>query len=94
MAIDGMDFRDIECNCYVSAERLLDCKKFSVNVQVISTVPVLFNYWAKPKDCLDLAKYLNDNISQTVAASPSRFIGVFFISDEYSSELFQCKIQN
>ena len=27
-------------------------------------------------DCLDLAKYLNDNIAQTVAEHPKRFVGL------------------
>lgn len=79
MAIDGVPFRDVDCNCYIPAKRIQDCAAFNVNVQVLSTVPVLFNYWAKPADCLDLAMHLNDDISQTVALNPDRFVGVFFL---------------
>lgn len=47
-----------------------------VDVQVISTVPIMFAYWAKAADALDLARYLNDHISQVVAEHPSRFVGL------------------
>ena len=35
----------------------------------------MFSYWAKPEHTLDLARYLNDNIAQTVAENPKRFVG-------------------
>lgn len=76
MAIDEKPFRTIDCNCWVPEERIRESNLTGVQVQVLSTVPVLFNYWAKPADCLDLHKYLNDNIAQTVALYPTRFIGL------------------
>jgi len=36
----------------------------------------MFSYWAKPEHTLDLARYLNDNIAQTVAENPKRFVGL------------------
>ncbi|KAJ3281263.1 hypothetical protein HK104_000112, partial [Borealophlyctis nickersoniae] len=76
MMIDGKPFRDITCNCWEPEERIRDCHQTGVDMQVISTIPVLFNYWAKPEHCLDLAKYLNDDIAQTVASYPTKFIGL------------------
>lgn len=74
--LDDKPFRDIECNCWDADQRLTECAATSVDVQVISTVPVLFNYWAKPEHCLDLAKYLNDDIANTCGQYPSKFIGL------------------
>ena len=47
-----------------------------VNIQVLSTIPVLFNYWAKPEDGLETSRFFNDHISETVDRNPDRFIGL------------------
>jgi aminocarboxymuconate-semialdehyde decarboxylase len=73
MMLDGKPFRDIECNCYDPEARI---DETDGQIQVLSTIPVLFNYWAKPDHCLDLAKYLNDDISMTCQQYPKKFIGL------------------
>jgi aminocarboxymuconate-semialdehyde decarboxylase len=73
---DGKLFREIEDNCWNPARRIEDCDRDGVDVQVLSTVPVMFSYWAKPKDGLDLARFLNDDLARVVGERPARFVGL------------------
>jgi aminocarboxymuconate-semialdehyde decarboxylase len=42
----------------------------------LSTIPVMFSYWAKAVDALDLSMFLNDHIAGIVEKYPDRFIGL------------------
>ncbi len=76
MMIDGKFFREIEANCWCPDARMKECDEQGVHVQVLSTVPVMFNYWAKAEHTHDLSKILNDHIAGVVEAFPHRFIGL------------------
>jgi len=76
MMIDGRFFREIEDNCWSPQRRIADCDRTGVTVQVLSTVPVMFSYWARPEDGHDLSRILNDHIAEVVAAHPKRFVGL------------------
>ncbi len=74
--IDGKFFREIQGNCWDPRCRLDECDRHGVDVQVLSTVPVMFSYWAQPEHTNDLSRLLNDHLASVVAAEPSRFAGL------------------
>jgi aminocarboxymuconate-semialdehyde decarboxylase len=69
-------FREVEENCYKEDVRIKEMDDTDVTIQVLSTIPVLFNYWAKPADGLETSRFLNDHIAETVSKNPERFIGL------------------
>lgn len=69
-------FREVEENCFKADVRLNEMDEQNVTMQVLSTIPVLFNYWAKPKDGLETSKFFNDHIAETVLQNSDRFIGI------------------
>ena len=73
---DGKFFREIEDNSWSAERRLEECEKFNVCVQVLSTVPVMFSYWAKPLDGAEISRVLNDGIAEIVQKFPKRFVGL------------------
>jgi aminocarboxymuconate-semialdehyde decarboxylase len=73
---DGHFFREIEDNCWSPARRIEESAAFGVDVQVLSTVPVMFSYWSKPQDGAEVSEFLNDGIAEIVAKYPKRFIGL------------------
>lgn len=76
MVIDEQPFREIEDNAWNPARRIEESERCGVRVQVLSTVPVMFSYWARPEHGHDLARFLNDHIAGVVAAHPDRFVGL------------------
>ncbi len=76
MLVDGKFFREVEANCWDPAVRIQEFQQHQVDVQVLSTVPIMFSYWAKPADAHDLSRFLNDHIAGVVAQYPKRFVGL------------------
>ena len=69
-------FREVEENCWDPNARTKEMDMTEVSVQVLSTIPVLFNYWAKPEHGLETSRFFNDHIAQCVDLCPTRFVGL------------------
>ena len=76
MVVNDSLFREIEANSWDVGVRLAECDAMGVGVQVLSTVPILFSYWAEPAVALDLSRRLNDHIAGVVAGHRARFAGL------------------
>lgn len=76
MMMDDRFFREVQENTWSPEARMKDCDRDKVTVQVLSTVPVMFSYWAKAKHTLDLSMLLNDHIAGVVKKYPKRFVGL------------------
>jgi aminocarboxymuconate-semialdehyde decarboxylase len=94
MMIAGRVFREIIDNVWDPKRRIEEMDDDNVSMQVLSTVPVMFSYWAKPADALDLSRRLNDHIAEVVRAHPKRFTGLATIPmqdpDLAAQELERC----
>jgi len=94
MLKDGEFFREINSNCWDHKQRIEECNAQNVDVQILSTVPIMFNYWAKPQDTYDLSKLLNDHIAEVISFQPNRFGGLGTLSMQDSKlaiiELERC----
>jgi aminocarboxymuconate-semialdehyde decarboxylase len=69
-------FREVEENCFDVSLRKKEMDETEVSIQVLSTIPVLFNYWAKPKDGLETSRFFNDHMADSVSKDPDRFIAI------------------
>src|SRR5688500_2027701 len=66
MIKDGQAFRDVGPNCWDPAVRVRECDAHGVGMQVLSTIPVMFNYAAKPAHTAEIARFLNDHVAAIV----------------------------
>jgi aminocarboxymuconate-semialdehyde decarboxylase len=72
----GVFFREIARNCWDPEVRRAEYALYKCPVQVVSTVPVMFSYWAKPANCLDLSMFLNDHLAGVVEDYPEHYIAL------------------
>jgi aminocarboxymuconate-semialdehyde decarboxylase len=88
-------FREINENSWNPELRIKEYAKFNTQVQVVCTVPVMFSYWAKPLDCLDVSRYLNDDIAELIVKYPKNYLGLATIPMQDTElaiqELERCK---
>jgi len=88
-------FRQIKENCWNPEIRIAEYEKFNTQVQVVCTIPVLFSYWTKPEDGAEVARFLNDDLAQSIAPYKKNYIGLGTLpmqdTDLAIKELERCK---
>ncbi len=76
MILFNENFRTIKCNCWNPKVRLDEMKRSSVDVQVLSPIPIMFSYWADANDALEQSQLINDYISDICTKYPKNFVGL------------------
>lgn len=88
-------FREIDANCWNPELRIAEMQQHGITHQVLCTIPVMFNYWAKPADTLYISQFLNDHIAQVCKTHPNSFYGLGTVPMQDSAyaikELERCK---
>jgi len=66
-------FREVTDQLYVTERRLADMDQTGIDRQLLSTVPVMFSYWAAPERTRELSRYLNEHLASVVREHRERF---------------------
>jgi len=73
---NGKHFRIVEENCWNADARISEMDQMGVTIQALSTVPVMFSYWANAKDALDVSQIINRDLNECIKKHPKRFVGL------------------
>ncbi len=76
MMIGDKFFRKVDQNSWDPHSRKQEMIATGISKQVLSTVPVLFNYWAKADHCLQTSMFYNDHIAEVCSQNPESFFGL------------------
>jgi predicted TIM-barrel fold metal-dependent hydrolase len=100
-ASTGKLFRKVRANVYDPEEILKDCDSAGVDLQVLSTVPVMFNYdIPSPTIACEWARFINQDMANTMKTSsnPKRFAGLGHIPMQCpelaAKELERCVLED
>ena len=74
--VGGKHFRTVPHTCWDPAARIEQMDATGVGRQWLSVTPVMFSYWAPPRQCAQMARHLNDGIAEMARHAPERFSGL------------------
>ncbi len=73
---DGTFFRAIDNLCWDPEAIIQHMDKHDVQLMALSTVPVLFYYWAEPTHTFEWSQYINNHLAEIQERYPTRFVGL------------------
>jgi len=72
----GRRYRAIDASYFDIDERVRLLDQLEIDVQVLSPLPVMLPFWADPEPAALFCEAYNEQLAATVAAHPSRFLGL------------------
>lgn len=95
MKADGTFFRAIDELCWNPESIIEHMNKHGVQLMALSTVPVLFYYWAEAQHTYEWSQFINNHLAKIQHTYPDRFVGLGTLPmqnvDLAIQELRRCK---
>jgi aminocarboxymuconate-semialdehyde decarboxylase len=76
MKANGTFFRAIDDLCWDPERIIQHMDQHGVQLMALSTIPVLFYYWAKPEHTHEWSQFINDHLAGIQKNYPARFVGL------------------
>ncbi len=76
MKSDGTFFRAIDELCWNPESIIKHMDLHNVQMMALSTIPVLFYYWAEAKHTHEWSQYINNHLAEIQKKFPTRFVGL------------------